>query len=82
MNDILKLGGIEFQSRLFTGTGKFPDKNMIPRILESSQSQMITVALRRIDMKAVEENILNFIPKILCFFPIHLVHEMHKKPSL
>jgi thiazole synthase len=69
MNDILKLGGIEFQSRLFTGTGKFPDKNMIPRILESSQSQMITVALRRIDMKAVEENILNFIPKNIVLLP-------------
>lgn len=69
MNDILKLGGIEFQSRLFTGTGKFPDKNMIPRILESSQSQMITVALRRVDMKAVEENILNFIPKNIVLLP-------------
>lgn len=69
MNDILKLGGVEFTSRLFTGTGKFPDKNMIPTILESSQSQMITVALRRVDLGSKEENILNFIPKDTILLP-------------
>jgi len=69
MNDTLKLGNIEFKSRLFTGTGKFPDKNMIPIILESSQSQMITVALRRVDMSFKEENILNFIPKDVVLLP-------------
>jgi len=50
MNDKLILGGVEFNSRLFTGTGKFPDKNLIPKILNSSESQMITVALRRGDL--------------------------------
>ena len=69
MNDILKLGKVEFKSRLFTGTGKFPDKNMIPKIIKSSQSQMITVALRRVDIGSVEENILNFIPKNTIILP-------------
>jgi len=69
VNDILKLGNIEFTSRLFTGTGKFPDKNMIPKIIKSSESQMITVALRRVDMQSVQENILNFIPKETIILP-------------
>ena len=69
MSDIFELGGVEFTSRLFTGTGKFPDKNMIPLILESSQSQMITVALRRVDIGSKDENILNFIPKDIILLP-------------
>ncbi len=69
MNDIFELGGVEFTSRLFTGTGKFPDKNMIPLVLESSQSQMITVALRRVDIGSKDENILNFIPKDIILLP-------------
>jgi len=67
--DTLKLGGIEFSSRLFTGTGKFPDKNIIPMILKSSQSQMITIALRRVDIGSKEENILNYIPKKTILLP-------------
>jgi thiazole synthase len=69
MNDKLILGGVEFNSRLFTGTGKFPDKNLIPKILNSSESQMITVALRRVDLGMEDENILNFIPKNIVLLP-------------
>ncbi len=69
MNDTLVLGGVEFTNRLFTGTGKFPDKDVIPKILESSQSEMITVALRRVDKNLPEENILNYIPKKTIILP-------------
>jgi len=69
MQDTLILGGIEFTNRLFTGTGKFPDKNIIPKILKSSSSQMITVALRRVDTQAQEENILNYISKDIVILP-------------
>ena len=69
MQDTLILGGIEFTNRLFTGTGKFPDKNVIPKILKSSSSQMITVALRRVDTQAQEENILNYISKDIVILP-------------
>lgn len=50
MNDILKIGNREFTSRLFVGTGKFssPDK-MLEAVL-ASQSQMITVAMKRVNM--------------------------------
>lgn len=69
MSDVLKIGDIEFSNRLFTGTGKFPDKNVIPKILKESGSKMITVALRRVDLLMPEENILNFIPKDVVLLP-------------
>jgi len=65
----LVLGGVKFTNRLFTGTGKFPDKYLIPKIIQSSGSQMITVALRRVDFDMPEENILEFIPKDTVLLP-------------
>jgi thiazole synthase len=65
----LKIGGRGFTSRLFTGTGKFAAKNWIPRMLAASGSEMITVALRRIDSGGSNENILDFIPKNVVLLP-------------
>ncbi len=67
--DSLKIGGKKFSNRLFTGTGKFPDKNIIPKIISSSGSQMMTMALRRVDFSMPEENILEFIPKSVTLLP-------------
>lgn len=67
--DKLLVGGIEFDSRLFIGTGKYPSKDIIEQVAEGSESNMITVALRRVDIKNQEENILNFIPKHLRLLP-------------
>ena len=38
-------------------------------MLEASRSQIITVALRRVDMAAGSENILEFIPKGVTLLP-------------
>ncbi len=65
----LIIGGRVFTSRLLTGTGKFAAKNWIPRMLAASGSEMITVALRRIDSGGVNENILDFIPKEVVLLP-------------
>lgn len=65
----LVLGGKTFESRLFTGTGKFADKALIPKMLEASGSQMITVALRRVDAGAGSENILAYIPEAVTLLP-------------
>ena len=65
----LVLGGRTFTSRLFTGTGKFADKALIPKMLEASGSQLITVALRRVDAGAGSENILAFIPDTVTLLP-------------
>jgi len=67
--DKLIVGGIEFDSRLFIGTGKYPSKDIIEQVATGSESELITVALRRVDLKSTEENILNFIPKSLRLLP-------------
>lgn len=68
-DDVLTIGGKAFTNRLFTGTGKFADNRLIAGMLESSGSQMITVALRRVDLSAGGDNILDCIPKTVTLLP-------------
>lgn len=68
-DDGLKIGERYFTSRLFTGTGKFAAKDLIPKMLAASGSQMITVALRRVDMASATDNILDFIPNEVTLLP-------------
>ena len=67
--DLLHLGGVSFSNRLFTGTGKFAANALIPKMLAASGSQMITVALRRVDSTSRSENILAYIPKGVTLLP-------------
>lgn len=50
MTDILKIGDREFTSRLFVGTGKFSSPDVMLKAIEASQSQMITVAMKRVNL--------------------------------
>ncbi|HEX9549219.1 MAG TPA: thiazole synthase [Acidimicrobiales bacterium] len=59
--DTLEIGGREFGSRLFLGTGKFPSNQVLAATIESTGTEMVTVALRRIDPTA-SEDILDAIP--------------------
>jgi thiazole biosynthesis protein thiG len=54
MNDILTIGGREFHSRLFVGTGKFSSNKVMLDAILASGSEMITVAMKRIDMEHEE----------------------------
>ncbi len=56
MNDILTIGGREFNSRLFVGTGKFSSNKVMLDAILASGSEMITVAMKRIDMQHKEED--------------------------
>ena len=49
--DILKIGGREFKSRLFMGTVKFSSNQLMLDWIVASGSEMITVAMKRIDME-------------------------------
>jgi thiazole synthase len=49
---MLKIGQFDFHSRLFTGTGKYPDVETAKKALEASGCQVVTVAVRRVDLKA------------------------------
>ena len=68
-DDTLQLGPKGFTNRLFTGTGKFAANALITPMLAASGSQMITVALRRIDASGRSENILDHIPKGVTLLP-------------
>lgn len=48
--DTLKIGNREFTSRLFVGTGKFLSPDKMQEAVIASQSQMITVAMKRVNM--------------------------------
>ena len=48
--DKLIIGNREFNSRLFVGTGKFPSNELMLQAILASESEMITVAMKRINM--------------------------------
>ena len=50
MDEILKIGDKEFTSRLFVGIGKFPSPSVMLDAIKASGSQMITVAMKRVNM--------------------------------
>lgn len=56
MTDLLNIGGRDFKSRLFVGTGKFSSNELMLQSIIASGSEMITVAMKRIDMTHEEED--------------------------
>jgi thiazole synthase len=46
----LTIGGREFRSRLLVGTGKYRDNETMLRALEASGAEVVTVAVRRVDL--------------------------------
>ncbi len=55
MQDALVIAGREFGSRLFLGTGKFPSNDALEAAIVASGTEMVTVALRRIDRTADQD---------------------------
>ncbi len=52
MNDTLRIGAHELGSRLFVGTGKYKDMAETRAALEASGAEVVTVAVRRVDLSA------------------------------
>lgn len=59
----LVIAGIEFSSRLLVGTGKFPSNEVMRDSLVSSGCEIVTVALRRIDLTKPKTDVLAFIDR-------------------
>lgn len=55
---MLKIADKIFNSRLFTGTGKFSHPELMEAALVESGSELVTVALKRIDVKDDQDDIL------------------------
>ncbi len=49
-NDTLVIAGREFRSRLILGSGKFPDFDTMREAYTVAETEMVTVAVRRIDL--------------------------------
>jgi thiazole synthase len=71
MGDGLILAGREFKSRLIVGTGKYPSLQVMREAHEASGADMVTVAVRRVDLKARgPENLLDHIdPRRIFILP-------------
>lgn len=62
MEDNLKIGPRSFSSRLFVGTGKFPSPEIMLESVLASGSEMITVAMKRVNMmNEATDEMLNYI---------------------
>ncbi len=57
--DTLKIADKEFSSRLFTGTGKFSSSRLMSDALLTSGSELVTVALKRVDVTNENDDILS-----------------------
>lgn len=57
----LIIGGRKFTSRLFVGTGKFRSNDVMAAAIKAAGSQMVTVAMKRIDMDNREDEMLSHI---------------------
>ncbi|KXZ39330.1 thiazole-phosphate synthase [Alkalithermobacter thermoalcaliphilus JW-YL-7 = DSM 7308] len=67
--DNLIIDGKILKSRLFIGTGKFSSNDILPKVIQSSKTNVVTVALRRVDLTSKEDNILEYINKDCILMP-------------
>ena len=51
----LTIGGRSFRSRLMVGTGKYRDNGEMVRAIEASGAEIVTVAVRRVDLDRTKE---------------------------
>lgn len=57
----MKIGDKVFNSRLFTGTGKFSSSALMEQALLASGSELVTVALKRVDAQNEDDDILKHL---------------------
>lgn len=58
---LLKIGNKEFRSRLFLGTGKFGSSKQMEEAVLASGSELVTVALKRVDFETDTDNLLEHL---------------------
>ena len=68
MSDALVIAGRTFTSRLVVGTGKYPSHAVMKAAHDASGTEMVTVAVRRVDLQARgEEALLSWIDRSKIF---------------
>ncbi|MFG6685300.1 thiazole synthase [Mariniflexile sp. HNIBRBA6329] len=61
MDDILRIANKTFMSRLFTGTGKFSSTALMRDAIIASESELATVALKRVDVNNESDDMLTHL---------------------
>ena len=67
--ETMTIAGREFGSRLITGTGKYPDSATMRDAVVTSGCEIVTVAVRRIDLDAQGDDIIAFLPDDVLLLP-------------
>src|SRR5260221_7221331 len=68
--ETLKIGSYVLSSRLILGSGKYKSLDLMKKCLEISETGMVTVAIRRVNLEDKSENSFwNFIPKNILILP-------------
>jgi len=62
-NDILEIGGQNFRSRLFIGTGKFSSGQILEETIRNCGTELVTVAMKRANPNGLDDSILNYITR-------------------
>lgn len=57
----LIIAGREFSSRLFLGTGKFNNNDLMAKAIDASETEMVTVAMKRIELQDRQDDLLRHI---------------------
>ena len=57
----LVIAGREFSSRLFLGTGKFDSNALMAKAIEASGTEMVTVAMKRVELEDKEDDLLTHV---------------------
>jgi len=61
MEDKLVIAGRKFSSRLFIGTARYPNQQVMLKAIEASGAEAVTVAIRRINLDQREESLLELL---------------------
>ena len=61
MSDALVIAGRTFTSRLIVGTGKYKSGQETAQAIDASGAEMVTVAVRRVNLDRTKESLLDFI---------------------
>jgi len=69
MDNKLKIGKFEFNSRLIVGTGKYENFDIMKKAHEASGAEVVTVAIRRVNFNDDKENLLKYIDKKMIILP-------------
>jgi len=61
MSDPLTIAGREFRSRLFLGTAGYPNQQVMLDALVASGTEMVTAAIRRINLAGEDETLVDVL---------------------